>query len=406
MIIWPDTVLLLGPSSVGKSTYLAAQIAAGRIVADQVHFAYEFRSEQPPELGSRSVIHYNMFDPFGNDADQIGNSISQSPPLRRIVEQGRPAKAIVCVAPKRLLAKRILGRVGLEPQLRGTFQGYPAKVHFEFINRVDLAALYVRWVDVLAQAGVPVTFISTADRDYRVLPDLAHALAVLGDETPLSYSEQERAEALANFSFPYHRVPGFDVTRDNADRSGTLDAIRPHLVRGNVLDVGCGLGAFCFALEREGFAPVLGTELNRDRFLAACVMREVSGSMCRFEFRDLLTAPAEREPFDNVLMLNVIHHLRDPLVALKRAASLARRILVLEYPTLADPKFRATIGGGHVDPELPLIGVSLLAGQDQTFLFSDAALERILVDNGRLFTSIHFLQSPMDASRRIAICRH
>ena len=60
---------------------------------------------------------------------------------------------------------------------------------------------------------------------------------------------------------------------------------------------------------------------------------------------------------DVVLMLNVIHHLKNPAYALRCAARLCQRVLIIEFPTLTDPKFNATVA--TLPPELnrlPLIG--------------------------------------------------
>jgi hypothetical protein len=86
-----------------------------------------------------------------------------------------------------------------------------------------------------------------------------------------------------------------------------------------------------------------------------------------------------------------------------RAFAACRSILVIEFVTPDDPKFLTT-GPGPIDSRAAVIGVSDLAGTDQTFLFTEEALRRILVNNSGWFRDIVFLPSPLATSRRIAVC--
>jgi hypothetical protein len=107
---------------------------------------------------------------------------------------------------------------------------------------------------------------------------------------------------------------------------------------------------------------------------------------------DLLDGP---RAYDVVLALNVAHHVRNPFAFLDRAGHLSGSHLVLEYPGLGDEKLRATLPDGHkVGDDQPLVGVSLRE-QDQTFLFTPAALERYFLDTVGLFGRHRLLESPM-----------
>ena len=172
----------------------------------------------------------------------------------------------------------------------------------------------------------------------------------------------------------------------------------------SLLDVGCAEGGFCFEAERLGFTDVVGIELKRDRYLAASVMRDLYGSCCVFRLRDVHEL-GEKERYDTVLLLNVLHHLRNPIEVLENLGKVSNRRLIIEYPTIEDPKFNATIEGER--PQLlsmPFIGVSLLKDQDQTFVFTDLAIKRVLIDNLSLFRQIEFFKSPRAPGRSIAVC--
>lgn len=404
--IFPGTTAVVGPSSVGKSQYIHNLIRNGHLEAEDVKFAFEYDCSHLEVEKSGRLIHFNMLAPFENRAEEFFRSIDQCFPARQVFLDIAPKQIIVLVAPKRVILKRALTRRFLEAELRNSLSPYPKKQIFDFYSRVNLADVYAKWNDFLESHHLPVKFVSTIDSNYSTIQTYSQAMSILNDDSIISYSDDERKQALDGFEFSYHKVSGFgDVTGDGQDRSDTLAAIMPYLLPGSVLDVGCGIGSFCFELERRGFGPVTGTEIKKERFLAACALKEVTQSNCTFEYTNLL-AEESGASADTVLLLNVIHHLIDPIGGLRRAAGMANRTLILEYPTLSDPKFQETLSSRpfYFEPNLPLIGVSRMSDQDQTFVYSDEALRRILLENNRLFSRIDFLQSPMADSRRIAIC--
>lgn len=219
---------------------------------------------------------------------------------------------------------------------------------------------------------------------------------------------KEQIETLLRVEkFPYHRVElPYGLHTPGRDRSATRDLIFPPSLAGrSVLDVGCALGYFCFEAEKRGAARVLGTELKADRFRQAGLLRDALGSRVEFQQRDILAEPPA-EPFDYVCFLNVIHHLPEPVSALRQLAALTRERLIVEFPTLADARFRR--GSGLRFPwlfaRLPLIGVSSMGPDiEQTFVFTPAAIRRILQDHRPLFAKVEFTPSPMPG-RMIALC--
>jgi SAM-dependent methyltransferase len=189
------------------------------------------------------------------------------------------------------------------------------------------------------------------------------------------------------------------------DRSPTSDLIFPESLAGKtVLDVGCGLGFFSFDAEARQASKVVGLELKESRLSKALLLKDILGSNVEFQQRDILSDPL-KETFDYVLLLNVIHHLKTPEQFLRQLASLTRERLIIEFPTLADPKFKRLIGMVfHFRyNRLPLIGVSSLSKADQTFVFSPPALKAVLLEHDRLFAKIDIMKSPL-RGRALAIC--
>lgn len=156
-------------------------------------------------------------------------------------------------------------------------------------------------------------------------------------------SLRERVEQLTW----HHQIDlGNGLVTPGADKSAEkLAALRlPPLDGKTVLDVGAWNGYFSFAAERLGASRVLATDSyawggapwgSMDSFNLA---REALGSHVEDRFIDVMDlSPDEIGTFDVVLFLGVLYHLRHPLLALERVASVTGELLVIE--TLIDLAF-------------------------------------------------------------------
>src|SRR5207248_10041577 len=152
-----------------------------------------------------------------------------------------------------------------------------------------------------------------------------------------------------------------------------------------------------------------GIERYADGFRQDWLRKQIVGSCVEFLQRDILQHPLG-EKFDYVCLLNVLHHLDEPIRAIHLLAPLARELLVIEFPTLEDAKFRKTTRirfPKHYN-RLPLIGVSSKKETSkkidggQTFVFTPSALIRILQDHQPLLRQVHIIDSPV-AGRKIAL---
>jgi tRNA (mo5U34)-methyltransferase len=101
-----------------------------------------------------------------------------------------------------------------------------------------------------------------------------------------------------------------------------------------VLDVGCWDGFYSFAAEQRGAARVLSTDSfiwqagHKEGFLLA---RQALGSKVEAAEIDVLDLSPERVGmFDIVLFLGLLYHMKHPMLALERAASVTRRLLIVE----------------------------------------------------------------------------
>ncbi|HUB78261.1 MAG TPA: class I SAM-dependent methyltransferase [Bryobacteraceae bacterium] len=95
-------------------------------------------------------------------------------------------------------------------------------------------------------------------------------------------------------------------------------ALRESLVRGPLLDVGCGGGLFLAMMRRRGF-PVVGLDSSHDAAAAAWRHHRVTALVA-----DLEHAPFRPGSFAGITMSHVLEHLADPCVYL----AAAHRLLV------------------------------------------------------------------------------
>lgn len=119
-------------------------------------------------------------------------------------------------------------------------------------------------------------------------------------------------------------------------RLARLD-LPPSLQGCTVLDIGAWDGFFSFECERRGAARVVASDYfswhaagwgTKAGFQLA---REALRSKVEDVDIDVMDlSPARVGTFDVVLLLGVLYHLKHPLLALERVASVTRRLLILE----------------------------------------------------------------------------
>jgi len=154
----------------------------------------------------------------------------------------------------------------------------------------------------------------------------------------MTRSELEKAVAGIRWSHRIDLGQGV-VTPGLWDTPRMLERLRlPADLSGQtVLDVGCWDGFYSFEAERRGASRVLATDSfiwqgkswgSREGFDLA---RRALGSRVESLEIDVLDLSPERVGrFDLVLFLGVLYHMKHPLLALERVASVTGRLLVVE----------------------------------------------------------------------------
>lgn len=243
---------------------------------------------------------------------------------------------------------------------------------------------------------------------------------------PLAASPEEVDSFLAETSFeayqsvplPHGRhVPGADLAERTQQILGCLQ-----LDGATVLDVGTYYGLFPYESLRRGAKRAVGVELDARRFAVARRIAELHGGS--YEIRHGgVGAVEEDDRFDFVLLLNVLHHMADPVNAVLRLAAACRNTMVVEFCRPDDPEYlvhwidcsetpsamswwRARLHSmllRAVFGELPIMAVGNRA-YHRTFYFSPQAFRNLFTLHYPIFDRVDFVPSANGQRRVVAFC--
>ena len=138
-------------------------------------------------------------------------------------------------------------------------------------------------------------------------------------------------EKIARHTTWYHRIelaPGVVTpgTHNSPQALKDLDELGlPKNGKGlRVLDVGCRDGFFTFEMERRG-AEVVAVDYATPESTGFPIASEILGSKAPYRVRNVYNLdPAEEGLYDVVLLLGVVYHLRNPMLALDRVRSVTK----------------------------------------------------------------------------------
>ncbi|NLS08145.1 methyltransferase domain-containing protein [Rhizobium sp. P32RR-XVIII] len=401
-------VLVLGPSNAGKSTFISSQPDGEKAV-----FGSQISSKSDvPETG---YIHYNLLHHSvaiavaGGDIrewDLLSEQI-----LNDIIASGCVKNAIVIVAPIAELLSRARKREHFEIST-GQISGYDQGLWSKIISSVDFFALYERTFEMLDQHGIAFEVLYSSSElgtdSPSFLPSdrtlVHHNLRGAFISTPL-VDDVARVNEMPGIDYQKLTLPR-GVTSVNRTyghvsegRVKTFNILRDRTLAGrSVLDIGCATGDFLLRYERYGASALMGIELNHMRWSAAVAVAKLLHSRAEIRLENFLTAPISQK-YDDVLILNVLHHVPDFKTFLAKAVEATGDRLIIEYPTLADNLFQRLMPVEGDFEQLPVVGVSSYK-VDQTFVFTEAALSRLVGDLGDFTYTAHV--SPI-AGRKLLI---
>ena len=231
-------------------------------------------------------------------------------------------------------------------------------------------------------------------------------------EQPWSESAIKNILQENDFSYQNIKLP-YSLSTGGQDRSPTARKIFPEDLEGkSVLDIGSKFGYFCFEALKRGAKRVVGLDVDPDcvrkaRLLAACQGLEARASfqVLDIEYDDF------SETFDYVLCLNVLHHLRNPLLAIDRLIPLTKEKLILEVAAFGvhdRKKMKVSYFKRRVLNESPVIYVSPSGASGkkavQRFFISPSAIENLLLHQRGPFAKVDTIPSE-HKGRYISIAR-
>lgn len=211
------------------------------------------------------------------------------------------------------------------------------------------------------------------------------------------------------------RVPG-------RDRSAVADVVfRRGVSRKSVLDVGTYYGFLPYEAVTRGASRAVGLEPDPERFAIADRISQLNGG---YEIVNSSIEELKRtERFDVVCILNVLHHVSDPVAVLRMLCELCSETLVVEFCLPDDPDYiqHVIAGKGCVgiaartraklrsfllrlaSGELPVMAVGNRS-YHRVFYFSPAAFRNLMTTHLQLVEEIEFVHSPDGGRRVVAIC--
>jgi 2-polyprenyl-3-methyl-5-hydroxy-6-metoxy-1,4-benzoquinol methylase len=219
----------------------------------------------------------------------------------------------------------------------------------------------------------------------------------------------------------------FGMTIPGRDCGKVADIVFPERLDGkSVLDVGCYYGYFVHEALNRGASRAVGVEADAERFAIANEIARLKSNGAGIVYSRAESISLD-EQFDIVLLLNVLHHVLDPIAVMLNLASLCRETMVVEFCEITDAgylqsalpsssgqslasrlinrlkRLRHTLLMQWAMGNLPLMAVGARE-YHRTFYFSRAAFVNLFTVHHKLYSKVEFKPS-LRKYRAFAICQ-
>jgi SAM-dependent methyltransferase len=189
------------------------------------------------------------------------------------------------------------------------------------------------------------------------------------------------------------------------------------------LDVGSYYGLFPYAAMQRGASRAVGLEPASERCSIAQRVADLHGG--KWEMRQSVVEDVgSDETFDVITFLNVLHHVLDPIEAVRRLVRICNETLIIEFCLPDDPQMLVHLYDQSEDPsrlswwrararsltlrvaagKLPLMAVGDWPVH-RTFYFTPQAFENLFRVHLGWFESIRFEPTTTGLRRVMAYCR-
>jgi predicted RNA methylase len=215
----------------------------------------------------------------------------------------------------------------------------------------------------------------------------------------------KKVNAIVNGKLPtYQKVPlGDGKSTRGVDRSKTASKVLSADMSGmSVLDLGCNNGFFCLEAKKRGADKVVGVDAVKEKIEVAMEIARRTGNRVEYIVHNVETWDSLWS-FDLVLLLNVIHHLNDPIGMLQRIYGYTKKTLVIEFPGFMYPPRAQKTKNRPFYKKLDGMSLISVTAKDKSssvvpyrYLFSPEALKRVLV-NVVGFRKTRYIASPFKA---------
>jgi 2-polyprenyl-3-methyl-5-hydroxy-6-metoxy-1,4-benzoquinol methylase len=210
----------------------------------------------------------------------------------------------------------------------------------------------------------------------------------------------------------YQKINILDGPSISGNDRSYLDRVifREDLTGKNILDIGSYYGYFCIEALKHGAKRAVGIEPRKANINVA---RSISSHLnvepeyIETDFESWETD----EKFDIILCLNVLHHMYDPIHALRKMVDMARDKIIIEFSA---PRWRDVVKGRiSIMSFLARRDSAIMMGRlknlrettkraEYTFMFTPSALKTFFNTYYTCFGPVFFMRSPFK-DRMIAI---
>jgi len=230
-----------------------------------------------------------------------------------------------------------------------------------------------------------------------------------------SWTKEQVQELINREELAYQEIDlPYGLSTGGRDRRQTSERVFADSIKGkSVLDIGCFLGYFCHEAVRCQAGRVVGIDVDEDRLRQARLVADCVGMAKDIEFKLLdIETNDLAEHFDVILMLNVLHHLRNPISVLDKVITHTKERLILEVASpasLRPKKLLKSMGTWWWTrrklEKLPLVLIGrngAVSNNEQKFFFTPLAMTNLLMEQRGPFARLE-IDSSNFKNRYIAI---